>query len=62
MAALTINLTNPNGLRLSVFRECARNIAAENEARDTATAEVNADPQHSRFGPWEARSSRFVTA
>ena len=62
MATLTINLTNDDGLRLSVFRECSHNTGAENEARDAAAAEVNADPQHSQLGRWEARSSRFVTA
>lgn len=55
MASLNITLHNPQGLRLVVgCRADQRNTCTEHELRSWVAAQTNADPDHGKYGPWEA--------
>lgn len=63
MARLSILLTNPEGLRLSVaITVSQRNTSTENEARKRVEVLINADNQHSKHGPWVAAASHYTSA
>lgn len=63
MAMVTVEITlhSADGKRLTVYKRVpVRNTPYENQAMRLAEVEINAHPDHGKYGPWKSHSSKFL--